>query len=179
MIALFIFLQKITLSMGRNYTNKFSWNILIAAAIFMNFGSAYGRASKPDTTYLHLKKAKAKSSYMRNGLPFALPPIKPGVTSYVKFNVVKQDDKLLYDVEISPNPVIDQLNLRYMLSRNSNVSIKIMDVLGNDILTVFQQRVDLGEQKFSYSLNNKISRGFYFVRIVAGTESVIKRISVL
>jgi len=112
-------------------------------------------------------------------LPFALPPIKPGVTSYVKFNVVKQDDKLLYDVEISPNPVTDQLNLRYMLSRNSNVSIKIMDVLGNDILTVFQQRVDLGEQKFTYSLNNKITRGFYFVRIVAGTESVIKRISVL
>jgi len=165
--------------MSRNYTNRFSWIILIAAAIIMNFGSVYAHGLKPDTSDLRLKKLKAKSSYLKNGLPFALPPIKPGVTSYVKFNVVKQDDKLLYDVEISPNPVTDQLNLRYMLSRNSNVSIKIMDVLGNDILTVFQQRVDLGEQKFTYSLNNKITRGFYFVRIVAGTESVIKRISVL
>ena len=53
-----------------------------------------------------------------------------------------------------------------------------MDVLGNDLLNVFQQRVDLGEQKFSYSISNKLSRGFYFVKIVAGTESVIKRISV-
>jgi len=150
---------------------------LIAIAIFMNFGFAYGSLSTKDTTYLHLKKLKAKS-YLKNGLTFSLPPVKPGVISYSKVNIPKQDDKLLSDFEIYPNPVTDQLNLKYTLSRNSNVSIKVMDVLGNDILTVLQQRVDLGEQKVSYSVNNKLSRGFYFVRIVAGTESMIKRISV-
>jgi len=54
-----------------------------------------------------------------------------------------------------------------------------MDVLGNEVLTVFSDRVDLGEQKITYPLNNKLSRGFYFLRIAAGTESVIKRINVL
>jgi hypothetical protein len=165
--------------MRRFFTNRFSCNILIAAAICMNFGLAYGGSFSKDTIYMHMKKAKSKNSYLKNGLPFALPPLKPGLTSYVKINIPKADDKLLSDVEIFPNPVTDQLNLKYSLSRNSNVSIKIMDVLGNDILTVLQQRVDLGEQKVSYSINNKLTRGFYFVRIVAGPESVIKRISVL
>ncbi|WP_158990235.1 T9SS type A sorting domain-containing protein [Mucilaginibacter sp. L196] len=165
--------------MRRIYTKYYSWKICIAMAVFMNFALAYGRPVIKDTIYLHSKKVKAKQSYLKNGLPFSLPPVKPGVTSYVKFTVNHQDDKLLSDVEVYPNPATDQINLKYVVSRNTNVSIKIMDVLGNDLLNVFQQRVDLGEQKFSYSISNKLSRGFYFVKIVAGTESVIKRISIL
>ena len=150
------------------------------AIISMNFAFTYGNAFEKDTIYLHYKKFKSKPSYFKNGLPFALPPVKPGAISSVKFPIAKPDDKLLSNVEVYPNPVTDQLNLKYVVSRNTNVSIKIMDVLGNDIATVFQSRtVDIGEQKFSYSLNGKLSRGFYFVRIAAGTESVIKRISVL
>jgi len=166
--------------MKRSYTYNFSWAVLIMAIISMNFAFAYGSAFKKDTIYLHYKKLKSKPSYIKSGLPFALPPVKPGAISSVKFPVAKADDKLLSDVEVYPNPVTDQLNLKYVVSRNTNVSIKIMDVLGNDIATVFQSRtVDIGEQKFTYSLNGKLSRGFYFVRIAAGTESVIKRISVL
>ena len=166
--------------MRRSNTYYYSWAILIMAIISMNFAFAYGSAFKKDTIYSHYKKLKSKPSYLKNGLPFALPPVKPGAISSVKFPVAKADDKLLSDVEVYPNPVTDQLNLKYVVSRNTNVSIKIMDVLGNDIATVYQSRtVDIGEQKFSYSLNGRLSRGFYFVRIAAGTESVIKRISVL
>jgi len=162
------------------YTKHFSWKICIAVAIFMNFAFAYAHPLIKDTIYLHSKKVKAKQSYLKNGLPFSLPPVKPGVTSYVKFTVNHSpDDKLLSDVEVYPNPATDMINLKYSVSRNTNVSIKVMDVLGNDIAVIFQQRVDLGEQKFTYSINNKLSRGFYFVKIVAGTESVIKRISIL
>jgi hypothetical protein len=166
--------------MRRSNTYHFSWVILIMAIISMNFAFAYGSAFKKDTTYLHYKKSKAKPSYFKNGLPFALPPVKPGVISSIKFPVSKPDDKLLSDVEVYPNPATDLLNLKYTVSRNTMISIKIMDVLGNDIATVYQARtVDVGEQKLTYSLNNKLSRGLYFVRIVAGTETVIKRISVL
>ena len=82
-------------------------------------------------------------------------------------------------MQVYPNPVTDQVNLKYEISRNANVTIKILDVLGNDIITIFNQRVDAGEKLAYYNLNGKLSRGFYFIRIVAGTESVIKRISVL
>ena len=146
----------------------------------MNIAFAYGGTYKKDTIFLHYKKSKTKQSYLKSGLPFALPPVKPGVISTAKFPVSKADDKLLSDVEVYPNPVTDQLNLKYTVSRNTNVTIKVMDVLGNDVLTISQSRtVDIGEQKISYSVSNKLPRGFYFVRIIAGTESVIKRINVL
>lgn len=134
--------------------------------------------SSADTSYLHLSK-KSKNSYLKNGLHLTMPPIHPAVVSTVKVNVAKADDKLLNNVQVYPNPVTDQINLKYDISRNSIVTIKVMDLLGNEVITLFSSRVDAGEQKLSYPLNNKLTNGFYFVRLVAGQESVIKRISVL
>jgi hypothetical protein len=125
-----------------------------------------------DTVNYLLPRKKSR----KNPLSFTLPPIKAGVTSSVKLSV---SDKLLSNVEVYPNPITDQINLKYIVSRNSNVTIKMVDVLGNDIITLFSQRVDPGEKVFNYPLNSKLNRGFYFIRVIAGTESVIKRISVL
>jgi hypothetical protein len=178
--------------MRRNITYSFiytyTWFTIIALAIFMNFAFAAGvrtakkadpGKSRSDTTYRVTKSKNGKPSYLKNGLHLVLPPLKPAVTSTVKVSVSRPDDKLLNDVQLYPNPVTDQLNLKYSVSRNANVTIKIMDVLGNDITTVFNQRVDVGDHNINYPINNKLTRGFYFVRVVAGTESVIKRISVL
>jgi len=92
---------------------------------------------------------------------------------------MRTDDKLLTDVQVYPNPVTDQINIKYVLSRNALVTVKVMDVLGNEVITLVSQRIGSGEQSFTYPISNKLSRGFYFIRVVAGTESVIKRISVL
>jgi hypothetical protein len=162
--------------MRKNYTYKFSWVLLMAAVILMNFSFAYGSLQTKDSTYLHYKKKNR--SYLKNGLTFSLPPLKPGVVSTTKVSVPRQDDKLLQDVDVFPNPATDQLNFKFTLSHNSNVNIKIMDVLGNSVLNVMQQRLENGEQKYTVYIANKLSRGFYFARITAGTESVIKRISV-
>jgi hypothetical protein len=144
----------------------------------LNFGFANARVSSTDTTYLHYHKAKSKQSILKNGLSFALPPLKPGVISTVKINVPRTDDKLLQSVDVFPNPATDQLNFKFTLSHNSSVTIKIMDVLGNDVLNVVQERFETGEQKYTISIANKLTRGFYFARINAGTESVIRRISI-
>jgi hypothetical protein len=166
--------------MRQKLTYTYSWITIIAIAIAMNFAFTDGIKSKGmDTTYLHLLKSKSTKSTFKNSLHLVLPPIRPAVISTTKVSVYKPDDKLLNNVQVYPNPVTDQINLKYDLSRNSNVTIKILDVLGNDIITPFSQRVEPGEKTFNYFLNGKLTRGFYFVRIVAGTESVIKRISVL
>ena len=162
--------------MTTRFTFFYSWIVIIAFAICMNnaFAVTPRKIKQDSTNYFFNKKAKKKSP-----LSFSLPPIKAGVTSTQRFTVVKSDDKLLSNVEVYPNPIKDQINLKYIVSRNTAVSIKLMDVLGNNIYTLFSQRVEPGEQTFSYALNNKLSRGFYFIRVVAGTEFVIRRISVL
>ena len=169
--------------MKQNFTYIFSWIILIAFAICINFAFADGiKPQKNDTTILRTPKSKlgtSKNSYLKNGLHLALPPLKPAATSNLKISVIRTDDRLLNDVQVYPNPVSDQINVKYVLSRNAIVTVKVMDVLGNDVITLLSQRIGSGEQSFNYQLNNKLARGFYFVRVVAGTESVIKRISVL
>jgi hypothetical protein len=169
--------------MRRNFTRYFLWIILFATAISMNLAFAKpGISLKNDTSYIHIQKSKvtpAKNSYLKNGLHLALPPLKPSAVSTAKVSVAHADDKLLNDVQVFPNPITDEINLKYSLSRNANVTIKVMDVLGNDVITLLAQRVNQGDQNYTYPLNNQLPRGFYFVRIVAGTESVIKRISVL
>ncbi|HTD40576.1 MAG TPA: T9SS type A sorting domain-containing protein [Mucilaginibacter sp.] len=166
--------------MRQNYTYIFSWITTLALALSINIASAF-QVSKSDTT-LHLPKAKlttTKSSYSKTGLHLALPPLKPAAVSTARISVIRTDDKLLTDVQVYPNPVTDQINIKYVLSRNALVTIKIMDVLGNDVMTLVSQRIGQGEQSFTYPISNRLSRGFYFIRVVAGTESVIKRISVL
>jgi hypothetical protein len=162
--------------MRKHLTYPYSWILIIALAVSMDSAFVFGSQLPARDTlnyFLNSKKARKKSP-----ISFALPPIKPTVTSSIK-TPVRSDDKLLTSVEVYPNPITDQINLKYVISRNSNVSIKMMDVLGNNVITLFSQRVEPGEQTFSYYLNNKLSRGFYFIRVVAGTEFVIRRISVL
>ncbi len=154
------------------------------AAMSINYAYAFTpphKVIKSDTTYLRNPKSKTalKSSYLKNGLHLAMPPLKPAATSSLKVSVSHADEKILNNVQVFPNPVTDQINLKFSVSRNAIVSVKIMDLLGNEVISIFSQRVDMGEKNFSYSLSNKLSSGFYFVRIVAGTESVIRRISVL
>ncbi len=166
--------------MRLKFTYTYSWIVIFAAAIFMIFVFADGVAySQSDTTYSHLLKLKSTKNTFKNSLHLVLPPLKPAYISTIKVSVAKPDDKLVSNVQVYPNPVTDQVNLKYDLSRSSNVTIKILDVLGNDIITLYSQREEPGEKNYSYALNGKLTRGFYFIRVVAGTESVIKRISVL
>ncbi|MBD3749685.1 MAG: T9SS type A sorting domain-containing protein [Sphingobacteriales bacterium] len=85
----------------------------------------------------------------------------------------------LDQLKIYPNPVTDQLNLTYNLKKESNVNIKLLDVLGNEIMILLSKKVPAGEQTNTFYLDSKLSSGFYFVRVTVDSESMIKRISVL
>ncbi|GAB2975668.1 hypothetical protein GCM10027049_07870 [Mucilaginibacter puniceus] len=101
------------------------------------------------------------------------PPIK------VNSTITRQDDKLIHNVQVYPTQIVDQITLKYSISRNSNVSVKMTDILGNEVATLCSGRFEPGAQSCNYYLNNKISKGFYFIRVAAGTELVIRRISIL
>ncbi|WP_051189704.1 T9SS type A sorting domain-containing protein [Daejeonella oryzae] len=128
-----------------------------------------------------------KPAYLKNGVKVNFVPFKPTVDKIfgntsslpVAIKVDTSDDKVITNVKVYPNPVSDQLNLSYKVNKDSNISIKIMDVLGNEILTLLSEHIAAGEQTNSFNIASKLSSGFYFVRVVAGNEAVIKRISVL
>lgn len=167
--------------MGRKFTKLNSWFTVVLLAVAVNFALAKGvAAQKTDTPLFKLFKPKTtKPNYLKTSLHLSLPPLKPAVISNTKVSVARPDDKLLSNLQVYPIPVQDVINVKFSVSRSAFVNVKVMDVLGNDVLTLFSQRVDPGDQYFNYNVNSKLTRGFYFVRVNVGTELVNKRISVL
>jgi hypothetical protein len=136
---------------------------------------------------------KNKPAYLKNGVKVNFVPFKPqvdkifGNTSAVPLKIkevssnslVGDEDKVLNNVKVYPNPVTDQLNLTYLVNKDSNVTIMIMDVLGNEVATLFSEHLSAGQQNHSFNIASKLSSGFYFVRLMVGNETVVKRISIL
>ena len=126
-----------------------------------------------------------KPAYLKNGVMIDFVPFKPSKdkvfanTSTLKIPKSGDNDKILTNVKVYPNPVSDQLNLSYFIIKDSNVTIKIMDVLGNEITTLFSERLSAGDQVNSFNISSRLTSGFYFIRVSVGNEIITKRISVL
>lgn len=130
--------------------------------------------SKPNLKITDTRKEKPASKLKVNLVPF-----KPTSIKMANKTVNSPDEKILSNVKVYPNPVSDQINVNYFVSREVNVTIKIMDFLGNEVSTLFSQRMIVGEQNSTFNISSKLNSGLYFIRFIAGNETVIKRISVL
>lgn len=83
------------------------------------------------------------------------------------------------DFQVYPNPITDKrVNINYSISRESLVTIKLMDILGNEVGTLVNERKASGEYKQGFDLDENIRSGLYFVRIAVGNEVLTKRISI-
>ena len=171
----------------------FSFLLMSAHAAFVSKQSLFSKVDGTDS----LKKTATKSKITdtRPGKPSAVQAVKINITpfkpSYIKTipagNSTSQsakssnsaDLKILSNVKVYPNPVADHLNLSYFVNKDSNVTIKIMDVLGNEITTLLSQRLPAGEQLNSFTISPTFNSGYYFIRLVVGNETIIKRISIL
>lgn len=124
---------------------------------------------------------KDKPGFLKTGINISLKPFIPTIFKKDTENKkpLQEDDKLLSNVKVYPNPVQDELNLSYRVNKDSNVTIQIMDVLGNEIATLLSQKLTAGEQLNTFNISARLNSGFYFLRLTAGSETVVKRISVL
>ncbi|WP_406823675.1 T9SS type A sorting domain-containing protein [Pedobacter sp. KACC 23697] len=148
-------------------------------------------SQQTDSIHISLKNRTKKTS--------RIPEIKANITPYkplfmtaggsgmfntystVPKNVtVVPKDKLLSIIKIYPNPVEDQLNIILAIGKDgTQTTIKIIDLLGNEVATLLNERLNAGEHAKNFVVPNRINPGIYFLRVIAGSESQVKRISVL
>jgi hypothetical protein len=149
-----------------------------AQAAFVNQTAIFWRAEELTDS---LKKAQAKSRIVdtRSEKPSGKINLNTSKPASSKSIAPATDLKTLSNVKVFPNPVADHLNLSYVVSKDSNVTIKIMDVLGNEISTLLSQRLQAGEQLNSFPIASSLNSGYYFIRVIVGNETIVKRISVL
>ena len=155
--------------MNRNSTYSYVRLLVIAIAVSMNFAFAKG-AYNQDTTTL-LRKAKAvKTSYLRSGLPFAMPPLKPGVVSSARVNVNRQDDKLLTNVQVYPNPVRNGvLTLEWFKGNGDPLEWGMYSITGQKVVIGGDAQLNGYNGKKTFDLSRMgIASGMYILKVVSG-----------
>ncbi len=165
-----------------NLKSKIAFSLsVLCTCCMVAFLSNAAFAQKIDTTAITLKP-KPKTVSRVPVIKANIQPYKPAFnlsSANTNTGVTVKSGKILTVLKLYPNPVNEQLNISLRLDRESTLSIKITDLLGNDVLVLANERTPAGEQTKTYTIPNKLNAGIYFLRIVAGGEQVVKRISVL
>jgi hypothetical protein len=75
-----------------------------------------------------------------------------------------------------PNPFNPSTVISYSLSENSFVTLKVYDVIGNEVATLVSEKQNSGIYNYQFStVNYQLSSGVYFYKIEAGSFSAVKR----
>lgn len=174
--------------MSKNYKTAFLLTIICTICICV-FGSASVFAQKPDSAINSIRAKRInKTPQIKVNIPTYKPKYNIGFIQYSDIisnsklaptTATVRQDKVLSVIKVYPNPVDDQINLLLRMDKESNLSVKIMDLLGNEVVTLSNERISAGEQTKNYTIPNRLNTGIYFLKISAGNETIVKRISVL
>ncbi len=77
-----------------------------------------------------------------------------------------------------PNPFNPETVINYRLSESADVSLKVYDVLGSEVITLVNEFQTAGIYTSTFSaLNSTLSTGVYFYRLKVGNHSAAKKMS--
>ena len=77
-----------------------------------------------------------------------------------------------------PNPFSSKTIIKFTLSEQENVVIKVYNVLGDEIKTIVDKQFTEGQHEVGFDAAG-LSAGTYFYRLTAGTKTVFKKMQVL
>ncbi|MCX6163293.1 MAG: T9SS type A sorting domain-containing protein [Ignavibacteriae bacterium] len=73
-----------------------------------------------------------------------------------------------------PNPFNPTTNIKYQITNNSFVNLKVFDVLGKEVSTLVNQNLQPGEYEVTFNAS-KMTSGVYFYKLKANEFSEIKK----
>ena len=77
-----------------------------------------------------------------------------------------------------PNPFNSQTTIRFKVPHKSYVIIKLYDIIGNEIRTLFNNECERGEHAFQFDAQN-LTSGAYFYRIFADNYISTKKMVIV
>jgi PKD repeat protein len=75
------------------------------------------------------------------------------------------------DFNIFPNPIEENTVISFNLLEKQKIDIKVLDVLGREVSTVFNGPLNEGEHTYKISDNGTLSSGIYFVKVSLNDKS--------
>ncbi|MBK8551568.1 MAG: T9SS type A sorting domain-containing protein [Ignavibacteria bacterium] len=114
-----------------------------------------------------------------NGSGFDFATIKYSQTVGIDPNQeIIPDEFTLY--QNYPNPFNPETVIRYSLIENGFVSLKVYDVLGNEVATLVNEKQNPGTYNYQFStVNYQLSSGIYFYRLKADGMVLTKKMTLI
>ncbi len=79
------------------------------------------------------------------------------------------------NVSVYPNPVTHSANIDFTLSSETNVSVTVFDMLGREVLNLFDGAMDSGKQNIRMDATG-LNKGIYFVKFNLNSEVFTQKI---
>ena len=77
-----------------------------------------------------------------------------------------------------PNPFNPTTTIRFALHTSAHATLKIFDMLGKEVASVLDERLESGEYSRTFDATN-LPTGVYFYRLEAGSVSQVRRMTIL
>ncbi len=102
-----------------------------------------------------------------------------GIITVNSTSSIRNTQNLLNSLSVFPNPVVnDKLTVQFYVRKESTISVKLLDILGNEVINLMNEKRQIGDYRKEFDLSGSASAGLYFIRITCGTETAMKRISI-
>jgi hypothetical protein len=73
-----------------------------------------------------------------------------------------------------PNPFNPATSIEFTLQRAGNVSLKVFDILGNEITTLVNGYTEAGPHTVKFNASD-LASGVYFYKLMSGSSSEVKK----
>ena len=106
--------------------------------------------------------------------------IQPATITAVENNLLVPQKFVLF--QNYPNPFNPSTRIQYSIEKPAQVSLKVYNVLGNEVATLVNSRQDAGSYTVTFNTNKAIyslSSGVYFYRLEAGSFVSTKKLILL
>lgn len=105
--------------------------------------------------------------------------------NWFKINLVRQvpssvinEAFLLRDIQVFPNPANGFLNIGYNLASQSDIEIKLVNMLGNEVKRIYSnEKASVGKHQINYSCE-ALPKGLYFVIFTVNNETTARKIAI-
>lgn len=140
-----------------------------------------------DSNNVNLRKAYWNYQYINNdgslGMHNPFYTIQVLLTSYqyaVGVENISNEVPLRYELSQNyPNPFNPSTKINFAITKNENVSIKVYDMMGREVITLVNQKMGAGKYSTDWTGINgngqKVSSGVYFYRLVTPSYTEVKK----
>ncbi|MFN3694904.1 MAG: T9SS type A sorting domain-containing protein [Ignavibacterium sp.] len=165
------------------YVDSSYWNWLNYGSIQSEYiGGVEGPVTIPSIDFININSGDSVALYFAIALGQNQNEVVAQINeATVKYNTVLSIDRIDSEIPTEfilaqnyPNPFNPNTKIQFSVSKAQSVSLKVFDVLGNEIATLVNEELTPGVYQYNFDATN-LSSGVYYYKLQSGNYSETKK----